>query len=187
MLEVSDIGPKTYKTIKPYFTIGKKENELASQVVDRNTIFVLQDSLYFDALVDHIRDAQSSIDISMFVFKTTTSRNNKPKKLVYELIKAQKRGVRIRVVLEKSGYEDSINEKNEQVASTLRKNGIQVFFDSPKKINHAKLVIVDKRYSFIGSHNLTHSALAYNHEVSLLIDDKSIARDLTHYKETITD
>jgi competence ComEA-like helix-hairpin-helix protein len=185
LLEVKDIGPKTLKVIKPYFTIGKHDNSSHSANVRQENILLLPDALYYDALVDYIREADRSIDIAMFIFKTTKSRQNKPRKLVDELIKAQKRGVSVRIILEKSGYEESINEENEKVARRLRKNGITVLFDSIKKTTHTKLVIVDQRFSFVGSHNLTHSALAYNHELSLLIDDRTMAGQLIDYIDTL--
>ena len=57
----------------------------------------------------------------------------------------------------------------------LRRNKISVYFDSRKTTTHTKIVVIDKRFCFIGSHNMTHSALAYNHEFSLLIDNLSLA------------
>jgi len=186
LLEVKDIGPKTLKVIKPYFVIGKHDSSNRSADVRQENIILLPDALYYDALVDYIREANRSIDISMFIFKTTKSRQNKPRKLVDELIKARKKGVNVRVILEKSGYEESINEENEKVARQLRKHDITVLFDSIKKTTHTKLVIVDQRFSFVGSHNLTHSALAYNHELSLLIDDRTLAGQLIDYIDTLT-
>ncbi len=146
---------------------------------------MLPDTLYYDALVDYIGKADISIDMAMFIFKTTASRNNKPRLLVNELIKARKRGVQVRLILEKSSYEDSINEENEKVAEKLQKNGVTVLFDSIKTTTHTKLIVIDRRYSFVGSHNLTHSALAYNHELSLLIDNRKLADQLTGYIDTL--
>ena len=185
LLEVKDIGPKTFKSIKPYFVIRRHNTSNNSTTVSQDNVLLLPDKLYFDALIDYIREADTSIDIAMFIFKTTRSKRNRPRKLVNELIKAQKRGVMVRVILEKSGYEDSINEENEKVARKLRKHGITVLFDSIKTTTHTKLVIVDQRFSFVGSHNLTHSALAYNHELSLLIDNRQLARELAYYIETL--
>lgn len=186
LLEVNDIGPKTLKAIKLYFVIGKQDTSNHSTNVNQDNIILLPDALYYDALVDYIREADRSIDMAMFIFKTTKSNQNRPRKLVDELINARKRGVSITIILEKSGYEDSINEENEKVAGKLRKNGVTVIFDSIKTTTHTKLVVIDQRFSFVGSHNLTHSALAYNHELSLLIDNRKLARQLTKYIDTIT-
>lgn len=185
LLEVKDIGPKTLKAVKPYFVIGTHDTSNHSAHISQENIILLPDALYYDALVDYIREAGRSIDMAMFIFKTTKSRQNKPRKLIDELIKARKRGVRISIILEKSGYEESINEENEKVARQLRKHGITVLFDSIKKTTHTKLVIVDQRFSFVGSHNLTHSALAYNHELSLLVDNPTLAGQLIDYIDTL--
>lgn len=186
LLEVPDIGPKTFKVVKPYFAIGKHPTSSTSaNIVNQDNIILLPDTLYYDALVDYIGKADISIDMAMFIFKTTASRNNKPRLLVNELIKARKRGVQVRLILEKSSYEDSINEENEKVAEKLQKNGVTVLFDSIKTTTHTKLIVIDRRYSFVGSHNLTHSALAYNHELSLLIDNRKLADQLTGYIDTL--
>ena len=63
----------------------------------------------------------------------------------------------------------------------MRKHGIKVNFDSPKTTTHTKLVVIDRRYSMVGSHNFTHAALKYNNELSLLIDDRDLAQQLTDY------
>ena len=185
LLEVKDIGPKTLKFIKPYFVIENHDNFKHSAHVRQGNIILLPDALYYSALVDYIRKADRTIDIAMFIFKTTKSKKNKPRKLVDELIKARERGVNIRIILEKSRYEKSINEENEKIARRLRKHDITVLFDSIKKTTHTKLVIVDQRFSFVGSHNLTHSALAYNHELSLLIDNRTLAGQLIDYIDTL--
>ena len=185
LLEVSDIGPKTLKRIKPYFFIGKNGSSGDRKHNSQNDILILPDSLYYDALVDYVRQADTSIDMAMFLFKTTESKKNRPKKLLTELINAKKRGVRVRVVFEKSGYEDSINEENQKVSRKLRKHGVTVLFDSKRKTTHTKLIIIDQRYCFVGSHNLTHSALAYNHELSLLIDNRELAGQLIEYIDGI--
>jgi phosphatidylserine/phosphatidylglycerophosphate/cardiolipin synthase-like enzyme len=101
------------------------------------------------------------------------------------LISAAERGVAVRVFLEKSGYDATLNKTNEQTGRQLRKHGIEVIFDAPNTTTHAKLVVIDGRYSFVGSHNFTHAALKNNHEVSLLVDDHSLAHKLTAYMDSL--
>lgn len=194
LLEVTHIGEKSLEAIKPYLSLGPtspSSRKTASSAIRKKIrtrpgdIIMLPDKKYYDSLVDGIRGADRTIHVAMFLFKTTPSPQNKPALLVKELIKAQKRGIAIRVVLENSGYEESINKENRKVARKLRKNGIKVFFDSAKRTNHAKIVVIDRRYSFIGSHNLSHSALSYNHEFSLLIDNTDLAEELVDYIEEI--
>jgi len=167
-------------TLPPKYQI----NELLGPS-QRENVSLLIDKEYFDKLVHFIRKAKKRIDISMFLFKTTKSPKNKPALLIKELGKARKRGVQVRVILELSDYNDSINKHNQTTAKKLRQGNITVFFDSKKMTTHSKIVVIDSRYSFIGSHNFTHAALAYNNELSLLVDDTRIAESLIHYIDKI--
>ncbi|MCB2180596.1 MAG: helix-hairpin-helix domain-containing protein [Desulfobulbaceae bacterium] len=193
LLNVSNIGEKSLEAISPYLSIGSSAQSSKADTASFHKkittrpgdIVTLPDEKYFHTLVDFIRSAKQTIDISMFLFKTTSSPKNKAALLLKELTKAKSRGVAIRVVLENSGYEESINKENQKVARKLRKNGIKVYFDSPDTTNHAKVIVIDNRYSFIGSHNLSHSALSMNHEFSLLIDNRNLAGELVHYIEEI--
>ncbi len=101
--------------------------------------------------------------------------------VVAELVSASQRGVQVRVFLEESGYDEKLNATNRQTAEQLRKHGIETTFDSAKTTTHTKLVVIDQQFSFVGSHNFTHAALRYNNELSLLIDDRDLARKLTDY------
>ncbi len=191
LLEVKTIGEKSLEAIRPYLTTHSASSPKKSPDTDTSShknistrpgdIIMLPDSSYYPTLVDFIRGADHSIDMAMFLFKTTSSPKNKPALLVKELIKAKKRGVKIHVILENSGYQESINKENRKVARKLRKNKIKVFFDSPDTTTHTKIVVIDNRYSFIGSHNFSHSALAFNNEFSVLIDNRNLADELTEY------
>ncbi len=194
------IGDSTYEAIKPYITISGAGNLTASpapapdnsqmRIMARiNTypgqVVMLADDAYFDTLRSFIARATKRIDISMFLFKITKSPKNKAAILLADLIKARNRGVKIKVLLEKSGYDPGINIENERVAKRLRKNRIKVRFESPRITTHTKAVVIDGRFSFIGSHNFTHSALGRNHEVSILIDNRQLANQLINYIKSI--
>ncbi|HSR36414.1 MAG TPA: phospholipase D-like domain-containing protein [Desulfurivibrionaceae bacterium] len=144
-------------------------------------IRLLADDAYFPALLQAIEEAQRKIEMAMFLFKTTESPDNRPTRLTKALIDARRRGVQVEVLLEKSGYDEGINKENEEVAALLRKNRIDVRFDTPETTTHTKLVVIDSRYVFLGSHNLTQAALKHNHEFSLLIDNATLAREASDY------
>ncbi|MDF1577332.1 MAG: phospholipase D-like domain-containing protein [Desulfurivibrionaceae bacterium] len=164
---------------------GSTENEAAEPETASGDIRILSDADYFPILLKKIRAAQNSIDLTMFVFKTTNASTNRPRLVVEELRAAARRGVKVRVFLEESGYDENLNKTNRQTAEKLRGKGIEVFFDSPAVTTHSKLVVTDRRFSFVGSHNLTHAALTYNNELSLLVDDPGLAQNLTAYMEGI--
>ena len=197
LLEVTEIGPKSFEAIKPYLILtgvtslkseqdGKNTSRLRKKIITQpGQIRILPDKEYYDTLTSLIQHARHRIDLAMFVFKTTKSPKNRPALLVNELIRARAKRVEVNVVLEKSGYADNINKENKKVAQKLRKNGIKVRFDGTKTTSHAKMVVVDSRYCLVGSHNFTHSALAYNNEFSLLIDSTVLAGEMLRYMDTI--
>ena len=143
---------------------------------------LLKDSQFFHVLSDYIADATREIVVSMFLFKASPDVSNRANMILNDLIKAQTRGVRVRVLLERSdrGY-DSLNRENLATSKRLRQHGVQVLFDSLDTTTHTKTIVIDKRFVFIGSHNFTHSALFHNHELSVLIDDPDLARDVIRY------
>jgi phosphatidylserine/phosphatidylglycerophosphate/cardiolipin synthase-like enzyme len=59
--------------------------------------------------------------------------------------------------------------------------GIKVRFDAPKTTTHVKALVIDGRYVYMGSHNLTQSALKYNNELSIMIDSAELAAEVTAY------
>ncbi|MEN8257445.1 MAG: phospholipase D-like domain-containing protein [Thermodesulfobacteriota bacterium] len=184
LLEVESIGPKSLEAVRPHITLANRPDAVSKVqtfVLGRGQTMLLADGHYFPVLINFIKSAGQRIELAMFLFKTTDSANNRPAQLVTELIRARKRGVQVQVVLEKSGYSDSINSENQRVAATLEKNNIDVRFDSPGKTTHTKMVIIDNRFCFVGSHNLSHSALTFNHEMSLLLDNHEMAEQLSTY------
>jgi competence ComEA-like helix-hairpin-helix protein len=194
MRDAAGIGEKTLDAILPYVTLSglaSSQSSLPSPItamkhpgrlpVRENEMQLLTDRDYYDALLAGIENAESEIVMAMFLFKTTDSPKNRPAILLHKLIEAAKRGVSIDVILEKSDYDDDLNKVNRKVARELKRHNIAVRFDSPRTTTHAKLIIIDRRYTFLGSHNLSHSALTYNHEVSLLIDNRSLAERLLQY------
>ena len=199
----SEIGNSTFEAIHPYLTLSgptalkasvtpkapQKKSDRYRFVPRINTrpgeIKVLPDSIYYDTLLNFILYAEDRINITLFVFKTTSSPKNKPSLLIKALADARRRKVDVTVLLEHSSYDEGLNEENERTAKLLRKQGIKVRFDSPKATTHSKLVIIDNRFCFVGSHNFTHSALAYNNELSLLVDSKLLAQELQRYIKAI--
>ncbi len=149
-----------------------------------NGVLLLEDDRYLESILNQIKQSQSSILISMYLFKTTGSKTSAANKVKDALIKAAKRGVKVKVLLEvEDGRASALNEENRITAGKLKKGGVQVFFDSPRRRTHVKAIVIDERYTFIGSHNLTASALQYNRELSLMIDSEEVAKETAGYIE----
>jgi len=147
---------------------------------------VLDNGKYFYALMEKIKKAKKEIRICMYLFKASNHRGNLARKVMEELILAAKRGVSVEVLLEQNDRpEDHLNDYNHATANRLRRAGIKVNFDMKSVITHAKMVIIDERTIFIGSHNLTHTALGKSNEVSLMVESKELAGYFLEYMRNI--
>jgi phosphatidylserine/phosphatidylglycerophosphate/cardiolipin synthase-like enzyme len=150
-------------------------------------VTLLKNREYADALLKSIRNSGKSIILSCYLFKINTSKSDMPGKVAEELIKAGNRGVDVTVVFEISNDAiDSLNKENRETASFLSRKGIRVLFDSPRTKSHLKAALIDDRYVFLGSHNLTQSALKYNNELSVLIDSPAMASEIRGYINRLT-
>ncbi len=149
-------------------------------------VVMLADHTYYDALISGIRKAKKEITGCFFLFKASETRNNLPMTIVSELIAARKRGVNVTIELEQATTgKGTVYEQNRRAATLMADAGIKVRFDTPKTTTHVKALVIDSRYVYIGSHNLTQSALKYNNELSVMIDSTEFAAEVTSYLENL--
>jgi phospholipase D len=87
------------------------------------------------------------------------------------LINASNRGVKVRVLLDKS----NIGAKHSKMRD-LRKAGIEVLIDEVSGIAHNKIIIIDASLVITGSFNFTTSADIRNTENVIIIKDKQVAQ-----------
>ncbi len=149
-------------------------------------VTLLKNREYTDALLKGIRNSGKSIILSCYLFKVRQTSSDLPGKVAEELIKAGNRGVDVTVIFEISDdAADQLNSENRETASFLSRNGIRVLFDSPRTTSHLKAALIDDRYVFVGSHNLTQSALKFNNEVSVLVESPEIASEMKSYLQRL--
>ena len=146
---------------------------------------LLADREYLPALLQAIDRARQEIVLSAFFFKTNGFADHQPDQVLAHLQKAAGRGVRVVAVLERGPEGDNVSPENRITAEKMGRSGIFVCFDAPDRTTHAKLVVIDRRVLFVGSHNLTQSALKYNHEVSVRIDSPALAEEALRYLKSI--
>jgi phosphatidylserine/phosphatidylglycerophosphate/cardiolipin synthase-like enzyme len=147
---------------------------------------LLKNQEYFPALIKAIDEAKSEIIMSFFLFKAGVHKNSYPDRVLAHLAKSAQRGVRVLVILENSGDHDrNLDAENRLTKKLLEAKGVEVYFDSPRKTMHNKLIVIDQRLVLLGSHNLTQAALKYNNEISILIDRPELAKEARTYMLTI--
>lgn len=146
----------------------------------------LQNHKYVDALLSGIKGAKSEIVGCFFLFKVSGKHGGLPQKLVEELVAAKRRGVDVTIELEQdAGGKGTVYEQNRLAASILSEAGVKVRFDAPKTTTHVKAMVIDGRYVYLGSHNLTQSALKYNNELSVMIDSTDFAAEVLGYLDSL--
>ena len=150
------------------------------------SLTILENRDYFPALKDAIDRAKKEITLSYYHFKTKGPPGNYPNVILTSLMDAAKRGVKVTILLEQSRDDtESTGKDNRATMGKLRKAGIRVYLDTPEKTTHTKMAVVDGKYTFIGSHNLTQSGLKYNNEISVLIDSPQAAAEASDYIKSL--
>lgn len=123
-------------------------------------------------IVDQINAAQKSIEVQSYSF---TSRP-----IALALVQAQKRGVNVRIIFDKSQF----NCQHFSYASYFIRQHISVWEDANLDIAHNKVMIFDRKTLETGSFNFTKAAERYNAENVLIIENPSLAE--TYYQNWLT-
>lgn len=146
---------------------------------------LLKDDDYFPALLEGIDQAQQEIALTVFFFKINGFADNRPDRILAHLREAVRRGVRVDAVIEQGQQGENVSEVNADAVRKLKIAGIRVCMDAPERTMHTKMVVIDRRTLFIGSHNLTQSALKYNREVSIRIVSPPLAEEALRYMKSV--
>ncbi len=145
-------------------------------------IQLVTDDQYFQVARKMIQEAKSSIQVMMFEMGYYEKYPNTPSNLlIQELISATKRGVTVEVILEVKEGKDRTTERNLTTGKILSKEGVEVIYDPFFKTTHAKFLIVDQDLILLGSTNWTYYSLTHNHEVSVRIRSKALAKELLDF------
>jgi phosphatidylserine/phosphatidylglycerophosphate/cardiolipin synthase-like enzyme len=120
---------------------------------------------YFYQIREEIQNAKSSIHVAMYLVQYTPNQPSWRNNIILdEIVEAKNRGVQVRFILgNMDRYPDTDN--------FLAANGI------PYKTgaSHAKLVIIDGKTVFVGTHNLNRHAFEFNKEESIMTVNSAVA------------
>ncbi|MFH1038161.1 MAG: phospholipase D-like domain-containing protein [PVC group bacterium] len=135
---------------------------------------------YFTEVKNSLKNAKDSIRVMMYFIKYSGSPGHPVTELVELLADAQKRGVKVEVLLETSA-EEGVTVANRKAAGFLTQDGVDVRFHPVYPIMHTKLVIIDGTVTILGSHNWTAASTRSNVESSVLIKSAPVARKYEDY------
>jgi cardiolipin synthase len=125
------------------------------------------DSQIYRAQLAAIRRAQSYIYIENSYFSDDT--------ILFELAKARRRGVDVRVILPDDGNHAPLNYSNEVAINVMLHNGIRVFMYPG--MSHIKAAIIDG-WACVGSANFDKLSLQINEELNIATSNPSVVDDL---------
>ena len=114
-----------------------------------------------NAVVNQLATAKKTILVQAYSFTSIP--------IAEALVKAEKRGIKVNVVLDRSNTSTKYS-----VATTLFKSGVKVKIDSKHAIAHNKIIIIDDDCVITGSFNFTSNAEKSNAENLLVIHSKSL-------------
>ena len=112
-------------------------------------------------IIKNINQAEAFINIAMYIFTD--------REIALPLVKAQARGVKVRLYLDK----DQVDYKYSQSRFLVQK-GIKTRISTNNYIMHHKFAIIDNCILLTGSYNWTFSANNRNDENLMAIDDPEI-------------
>ncbi len=114
------------------------------------------------AVVNALGQARSNILVQAYSFTSGP--------IAKALVDANKRGVQVRVILDKSQRSERYS-----AADFLLHAGVPTWIDARHAIAHNKIMVIDCREVITGSFNFTKAAEDNNAENLLLIDDPALA------------
>lgn len=125
-------------------------------------ILTTPDKKVLDRIVSMIDRAKQQVLVEVYILTE--------KRIIQALKDAKKRGVDVRVVLEKNVFGGT--NINAKTFKTLQTAGVSITYDNSKLYNfiHTKLLIIDDAY-VITTGNLSYSSFVYNREFYVIGTD----------------
>ncbi len=145
-------------------------------------IIPIIDRQYFDVVNKMLNKSGKRIYIMLYGFKLSDTGNTNGDILADKIIKARKRGVETKILLEKSNFNERLNKMNNKTIEYFKENGVNAKFDNRHIITHSKIVIIDD-VVILGATNWSYSGLTKWHNTDILIKEKLIVEYFVNYFE----
>jgi cardiolipin synthase len=121
-------------------------------------------------LLSFLRSATRSLDLTVAYFAPSDA-------FIGELIRAARRGVRVRLMLPGQCDVPLVRFATRSFYEILMDAGVQIW-ERQGAVLHAKTMVVDERTSVIGSLNLDYRSIEYNCELSAIIRNAQFGRQM---------
>ncbi|MCX7957615.1 MAG: phospholipase D-like domain-containing protein [Deltaproteobacteria bacterium] len=138
------------------------------------------DAQYADIVVPLINKAGNNVYVIMYQYSYDIDSSTPNGKITKALTDAKSRGASVKILLEYSSFDSTLNSANQSTSQYLKGKGIDVRMDSKDIVTHAKLLIADD-VVVVYSGNWVYSALTSNHEIGLVINDPGVKNSAVNY------
>ena len=145
----------------------------------------LTDREFQAVLQEEIEAAKTEIVVSAHLITLSEGKKDRPHELAEKIVEAAKRGVQAFIFLEIGKESSLVTKANRAAARYLIRRGVRVFSDMSGTVSHAKLIVIDRRLVFIGSHDITHQSLGRYREASLMVESPSLAISVLGFIESL--
>ena len=145
---------------------------------------LLIDNLLLNELKNQISYSRNRIYAIVFlVYIHKNRKQDDTRDIGRLLVEAQSRGVDVRVIINRVLKRGLFSKQNSDFADFLQSAGITTVITDSRRTTHTKVWLFDYNNVIIGSHNLTGSSLHSNREMSVLLNDTSINKQIAEYFE----
>ncbi|MFC1852959.1 phospholipase D-like domain-containing protein [candidate division CSSED10-310 bacterium] len=142
----------------------------------------LNNRSYYPRVLTLIQQAQENIEIIMYQIRFYSAYpDSKSNTLIAALAQAQKRGVKVQILIESSDWNPENALANKIAGHLLTRAGVSVRYDDPEVNSHNKLLIIDGEIVVLGSSNWSYHSLDKNNETAVAIRSTSVAKQYHEY------
>lgn len=141
---------------------------------------------YPEVLVPILNRAAHTVDVFQYAWIWY---RHSPRRRVHKInlaaCAAVRRGVEMRVILNREAEGHHLTKKNTETATELGRAGAQVRMGMAGVADHGKFWIIDKKLLIVSSHNLSTRSCTSNSELGVVIEGELVARDAVAYFEKL--
>jgi phosphatidylserine/phosphatidylglycerophosphate/cardiolipin synthase-like enzyme len=146
---------------------------------------LLTDGEFQEELLTRIDSASAEIVLSTHLFAATEGRDDRVARVVERLAAAVDRGLEVIVVLEIGKETSHVTQANRVTARILQSRGVRVYADMSGTTVHSRLAVLDRRFVFVGSHDISVQSLGRYRETTLLVDSPDLASEALRFVESL--
>jgi len=140
------------------------------------------DDRAYNIICDIISSACLSCYILAYDIRIVSPNKINPINNILGILKYKReKGIDIKILLNGYVSRHLQSKFNAYSYNLLKKDGFEVRKGSRNRLIHAKMVLVDKKILFLGSHNFTKSSFLRNRESGILINNKEKTAEYTKY------